>query len=68
MQSGARSSTRRDLQLDTLSDDERGRATSCWIASPPPWVQVADAKNLRRSLPIAVELAESGIPLCWPST
>ena len=48
--------------LTPLSDDERVTRDILLDRQPAAVVQVADAKNLRRSLLIAVELAESGIP------
>jgi ferrous iron transport protein B len=48
--------------LTPLSDDERVTRDILLDRQPAAVVQVADAKNLRRSLLIAVELAETGIP------
>ena len=48
--------------LTPLSDDERVTRDILLDRQPATVIQVADAKNLRRSLLIAVELAESGIP------
>ena len=48
--------------LTPLSDDERVTRDILFDRQPAAVVQVADAKNLRRSLLIAAELAESCIP------
>lgn len=48
--------------LTPLSDDERVTRDILLDRQPAVVIQVADAKNLRRSLLIAVELAESCIP------
>ena len=48
--------------LTPLSDDERVTRDILLDRQPAAVVQVADAKNLRRSLLITVELIETGIP------
>jgi len=49
--------------LASVTEEERVTARLLWEEAPAAVVQVADAKNLERMLPLTLQLLEAGLPL-----